>query len=252
MLRAVGGGHFIDRKFGLEGVWAGGGGEFSGGGADGNSHGFGFWERDPDDLGVVVFGFLHEIRPDREGDPSAVGLVADSGGIIQSDPDAAGKIGIEADEPGVLEIIGGAGFSADRSFETVGFDAGGGASGLHDFLEHIVHEVGGSRGDDLVGDTPAAEDDFARGIFDMINEVGPASLSGVGENAHGTGEAFEGGTQIPDIDLRTATLDFLHASGVREREDAVHGGAFPNADGHGIAAFDEPPFEGLDAGETAI
>ena len=252
MLRAVGGGHFIAGKFGLKGVWAGGGGELSGGGADGDSHGLGPWEGDPDDLRVVMFSFLHEIGPDREGDPSAVGLTADSGGIVQPDPDAAGKIGVETDEPSVLEIIGGAGFSSDGSFETVGFDAGGGASGLHDFLEHIGHEVGSSGGDDLVGDASAAEDNFARGIFNMINEVGSATLSGVGKDAHGTGEAFEGGAQISDINLGAAALDFLDASGVREREDAVHGGAFSDAHGHGIAAFDEPKFEELDAGETTI
>ena len=252
MLRAVCGGHFVAGKFSLEGVRAGDGRELSGDGADGDGRSFGLWKCDPDDLGIVVFCVLHDIGPDREGDTPAVGLAADSGGIIQPDPDSTGEIGIETDEPGVLEIIGGAGFPSDGSFESVGFDAGGGASGLHDFLEHIGHEVGGAGGNDLIGDASAAEDCFARCIFDMINEIGSATLSGIGENAHGAGQAFEGGAEISNINLRAAALDFLHASSVRKSEDAIHGSTFTDAHGHRIATFDEPKFKRLEAGETAI
>ena len=119
MLRAVCGGHFVDGKFGLEGVRAGDGRELSGDGADGDGRSFGLWKCDSDDLGIVMLGFFHNVGPDGEGDASTVGLTADSGGVVQSDPNATGEVGIESDEPGVLEIIGGAGFSSDGSFEPV-------------------------------------------------------------------------------------------------------------------------------------
>ena len=103
----------------MEWVWTGGVGKLPRGGADGDGHRFGLWKSHPDDLRIVMLGLFHNVGPDREGDASTVGLTADSGGVVQSDPNATSEVGIEADEPGVLEIIGGAGFPSDGSFEPV-------------------------------------------------------------------------------------------------------------------------------------
>ena len=60
-------------------------------------------------------GALHEVGPDRQRDARGVGLAADRRRLIEADPDAGDDRRREADEPGVVIVVGRAGLAADRS-----------------------------------------------------------------------------------------------------------------------------------------
>src|SRR5580704_2256228 len=59
-------------------------------------------------------GYLHEVSPDGERDLGAGLFVAEGLPVVVTGPDAAGDRWREADEPGVGEVVGGAGFAAER------------------------------------------------------------------------------------------------------------------------------------------
>ena len=64
--------------------------------------------------------------------------------FVVADPDAAGHGRRESDEPGVGEIVGGAGLAGDRERQLRGGDAG---AVQHDLAQHRRHDAGGALAD---------------------------------------------------------------------------------------------------------
>jgi len=65
-------------------------------------------------VGMVGDGYLHEIHPQRKGGVAAALFLADRLTVVVANPDSAGDGGGEADEPGIVEVAGGSGFSSER------------------------------------------------------------------------------------------------------------------------------------------
>ena len=83
---------------------------------------------------------LHIFVPDRAADIAAGLVLAEAVRRVEADPAAGDDAGGEADEPGIVEIIGGAGFAGDRLGDALHGRRAGAAQddALHhgDDLEH--------------------------------------------------------------------------------------------------------------------
>src|SRR5205814_1252731 len=80
---------------------------------------------------------LHELGPDGSGGVAA-GLVGPERALgVEADPDPGEQVRREADEPGVVGVVGGAGLPGDRPAELRGLAAG---PVLHDGLQHARHD----------------------------------------------------------------------------------------------------------------
>ena len=65
-------------------------------------------------IGLVLQRLHHEVAEDRRDDGPARRLVAERARLVVADIEADGEIGREADEPGVVAIVGGAGLAGER------------------------------------------------------------------------------------------------------------------------------------------
>ncbi len=85
---------------------------------------------------------LHDFGPDGEGDLATVGAVGDFFWEVEADPDPAGEGRGVTYEPGVMKVVGGAGFPACRGGKSEGSDGGTGAAWGEGFAEGAVRESG--------------------------------------------------------------------------------------------------------------
>jgi len=85
-------------------------------------------------------GDAHEGHPDGQGGARTGFLFAEGLLVIVANPDSAGDGGREAEEPGIGEVAGGAGFAAERMMQLRGRGAG---SMSRDRLEEGHHGAGG-------------------------------------------------------------------------------------------------------------
>ena len=72
-------------------------------------------------VGVVGYGYLHEINPQRERCVAAALLISQRLTIIVANPHPAGDGGGESDEPCIVEVGGGTGFAPQRMMQRSGF-----------------------------------------------------------------------------------------------------------------------------------
>ena len=94
-------------------------------------------------LVAEAVGGFHDVHPDGQREGGAVAALDGFFRLVEADPDGAGELRGVAGEPGVLEIIGGAGFAAAGFVEAEALDGGGGAAG-GDFLEDVGNRPRGA------------------------------------------------------------------------------------------------------------
>jgi len=71
-------------------------------------------------VGMVGYGYLHEVDPQRERGVAAAFFVAQRLTIVVANPHSAGDGGGEADEPCIVEVSGRAGFAPQRVMQRAG------------------------------------------------------------------------------------------------------------------------------------
>ena len=202
-------------------------------------------------LVAEAVGGFHDVHPDRQREDGAVAAVDGFFRGVEADPDGAGEGGGVAGEPGVLEIVGGAGFAAAGFVEAEAFDGGGGAAG-GDFVEDAGNRPCGAALGGLIGKRQGGVEDVAVAVLDFGNQIGPVADAVVRENGVGGGDFPRRGLPGAEEGGRV----FRHRGG-----EAGHGGDFldlrdagvvADAHGHRVARADEAVGSGLHAAEFAV
>src|SRR5580700_11041092 len=71
-------------------------------------------------VGVVRYGYLHEIDPQRERGVAAAFFIAQRLTVVVAKPHPTGDGGGEANKPRIVEVAGGAGFAPQRVMQRSG------------------------------------------------------------------------------------------------------------------------------------
>ena len=142
--------------------------------------------------------------PDRRGQGAAGLVVAQAQGIVEADPDRGHQIGGEADEPGIGEVLAGAGLAGDGAVQALAGGVAGAA--LHHALHHRDHlEHAGRIGDRRAGILQArrclrvgaivafaaagAEHHMAVPVLHAVDQGGDHLMAARGQGAIGPGHA---------------------------------------------------------------
>ena len=75
-------------------------------------------------VGPVGDGYFHEIDPQRQGRVAAAFFIAQRLTVVVANPHPAGDRGRKADEPGIVEVSGGACLAPERMMQRRGVRGG--------------------------------------------------------------------------------------------------------------------------------
>ena len=113
---------------------------------------------------------LHELRPERHGDVGGEAVRQNRPRLVEPDPDAGHQLRREADEPGVVEVVGRAGLAGRRQREAELPRAAAGA-GVDDVGQHRRHQERGRVADRAASTTrSAAIQHAAVAVLDAANQ----------------------------------------------------------------------------------
>ena len=129
-------------------------------------------------------GVAHVFDPHGQGDGAAIAGASHAARFVETDVDGGDDVGVEADEPGVFVVVGGAGFAGN-----VGAAEGERAACravFDDVLHHFVHDVGVARVDDLRCVFSGDEGLHLRfqmilRVVDFVDDVGGHFVAAVGK-----------------------------------------------------------------------
>ncbi len=196
-------------------------------------------------------GLGHEIMPDGGGELASGLVVAETRRLVEADPDHGDEVGGEAREPGVGEVLGGAGLARDRAVEPgPGFDAG---AARHHVLHHRHHledgrgvghgwaGVGEQRLDRGVGGAGGAlhliapPQHMAVAVLDHVDQGGGDDAAPFGERGIGAGKPKHGGLDRPERGGKDARHVLNNAEIRRRLGDRVHADEIGHAQRHQVA-----------------
>jgi len=153
-------------------------------------------------------GAAHEVAPDRQRVARAVRLPPDWPGLIESNPDADDYGRREADEPRVLEIVGGSGLPSGGKPDAPAARRRARAA-RHRILEHGHHLVGRLLREHPLGLRRVVEGRPAIGVHDAKD--GPGSSCGRSENGRqrvilGCEQTASGASGMKDAERKVGLL----------------------------------------------
>src|SRR5262249_13193414 len=135
--------------------------------------------------GLVPERRAHDRYPDRKRHAGAGFLGAEGPGPVVADPHSSHERGREADEPGVREVVRGAGLARQWSLEHPRPDRG---APLHDTAQHLGQSDGGSRIDPFPALGDVLLDEPALRIGDVAHHERLHVDALIGEGTVGGGE----------------------------------------------------------------